>query len=166
MEDYNVKLNALSKDKEFFNSILDRTQGKLVGLNERIKTQNVSAEEWKTIVSRLTNNEIKALTGSLENSNNMISRGSEEYKTATANLELMRKQIDITRKEDASKTYEQLLADKIKYYDELTKLDVKAYAAYRSYLDQQLVYYSEILNKQQGGFQNFTTAQLEGYNLS
>lgn len=159
---YDEKIKALSKEKEHFNSLLDRTQGKLVGLNDRMKTQNIDSKEWKNILSSLTNNEIKALTGSLEDSNGMLKRSSEEYKTATANLERLRKEIE-PKKTD--KTYAQIVADKIKYYDDLTAIDAKSFAAYKAYLDEQLEYYSKTLRAQKGGLQNFTEEQLNSFNL-
>lgn len=94
LADYNNQLKELTKSKEFFNSLLDRTQGKLIGLDERIKTQSVSSEEWKNLISKMTDNEIKALVGSLDKSNSGVQRGSEEYKTATSNLERLRSEMN------------------------------------------------------------------------
>jgi len=158
LADYDEKIKQLNGDNEFFNNILDRTQGKLVGLDERIKTQIISSGEWGTIINRLTKNEIKALTGSLDKSNSSLEHGSTEYKTAKENLTKLHEEIgklDSQYKTD-TKEGERFAESKKKeiekYYqiqfkkDEIDRLAAKDYMGLLEELEQAEKDYTDRVN--------------------
>lgn len=79
-------------------------------------------------------------------------------------LEAKYKASEDEKKKTDKKTHEQKLADRISFFEELTKIDQSALIEYKNYLDEQEKYYSVTLNKQLGGFNKFTSEQLAGYN--
>ncbi|NWF87913.1 MAG: hypothetical protein HXY50_00460, partial [Ignavibacteriaceae bacterium] len=88
--------------------------------------------------------------------------GSKEH---TALLK-QRKEIEekITPKEDKKKTHEENLANQLKYYDELVKVDKNYFGLYKVYLDDQLKYYTQILLKRKGTFEKFTAEEIASLN--
>lgn len=64
------------------------------------------------------------------------------------------------KKGDKPDTYEEKVSKMLTYYDELTKIDSKYNAAYKSFLDDQLNYYLNTLAKQKGGLDKLSAEQL------
>ena len=61
---------------------------------------------------------------------------------------------------DKPKTYEQLVNDKVKYYQDLTELDKSYTGDYKNFLDDQIDYYSVRLAAEKGGLKNLSLEEL------
>lgn len=69
-----------------------------------------------------------------------------------------------SEKDKSKKTYEQIVSDKISYFEELNKIDKASTVNFKKYLDEQLHYYTVTLKNEKNGFENFTSEQLKGFN--
>lgn len=64
---------------------------------------------------------------------------------------------------DKKKTYEQMVKDKISFYEELKKLDRSTLPDFKAYLEEQYKYYSETLLKRKSELKNFTKEELQAF---
>lgn len=163
-------------DSDLWNDLIALSEADIELRNERIKkieAYKKAVTEAQAFTKSFNDESFKGLTSILkvQDARNKITLAQEREENVLeqARLRNILQRLDIqeqeirsgTLKTDADKkTHEQIVTNRLKYYDTLTQLDRNQLGNYKKYLEEQLFYYNDTLKKQKGGFENFSAEQL------
>lgn len=142
----------------------------LTDYQKRVSEAQKFTDEWnkETEKSILTLNQVKSAREKVLLMQGRAATSTEQEKIAGIlktldQLEAKFKAGKTTEKEN-KKTHEQMLHDKISFYEELKKIDRSSLPDYKAYLEEQYKYYDETLTKKKGSLKNFTTEEIKAFN--